>query len=124
MVSALEIYEGELIVAGGFTSAGGIVVNGIAKWNGSAWSALGTGLSSTDVRALLLDTRSNPAVLWAGSTGGLARLSLGSSSWSDASSGLSFPDVRALALDRSGTIYAGTFGGGVFQQVAHPSEIR
>ena len=88
---------------------------------GTSWSALGTGLSSTDVRALLLDTRSNPAVLWAGSTGGLARLSLGSSSWSDASSGLSFPDVRALALDRSGTIYAGTFGGGVFQRATSSS---
>jgi trimeric autotransporter adhesin len=34
-----------LYVGGGFTSAGGVTANRIAKWNGSAWSALGTGLS-------------------------------------------------------------------------------
>jgi len=36
--------NGELIVAGSFTSAGGIPANNIARWNGSAWSPLGAGL--------------------------------------------------------------------------------
>lgn len=30
-----------LYVAGSFTTAGGVVVNGIAKWDGEAWTGLG-----------------------------------------------------------------------------------
>jgi hypothetical protein len=40
------VHAGELVVCGNFTSAGGIGANRIAKWNGSAWSALGLGLNS------------------------------------------------------------------------------
>ncbi|MBK8982239.1 MAG: hypothetical protein IPM38_07930 [Ignavibacteria bacterium] len=42
-VHALTVYNGELIVGGQFTSAGGIPANYIAKWNGSSWSPLGAG---------------------------------------------------------------------------------
>jgi hypothetical protein len=38
-------------VGGQFTTAGGVVANGIAKWNGSSWSALGSGMNG-EVRAL------------------------------------------------------------------------
>ncbi|MCU0865153.1 MAG: hypothetical protein MUC36_15310 [Planctomycetes bacterium] len=34
--------NGDVIIAGAFTSAGGLAVNGIARWNG-AWSTLGAG---------------------------------------------------------------------------------
>ena len=37
--------------AAGFTTAGGVSANKVAKWNGSSWSALGSGMNST-VRAL------------------------------------------------------------------------
>ncbi len=40
---ALTVYNGELIAGGGFSNAGGSSANGIARWNGSAWQALGTG---------------------------------------------------------------------------------
>ncbi|MEI7983732.1 MAG: T9SS type A sorting domain-containing protein [Bacteroidota bacterium] len=43
-VNASTVYNGELIVGGRFTSAGGVPANYIAKWNGTSWSALGTGL--------------------------------------------------------------------------------
>jgi trimeric autotransporter adhesin len=44
-VSALKVYNGELYVGGLFQYAGNgsISANNIAKWNGSAWSAVGTG---------------------------------------------------------------------------------
>ena len=29
-----------------FTTAGGVAANYIAKWNGSAWSALGSGMDN------------------------------------------------------------------------------
>ncbi|MFN8730160.1 MAG: hypothetical protein ACK5Z4_09920, partial [Planctomyces sp.] len=37
---------GDLIAGGRFTTAGGVTVNSIARWNGSAWSALGTGMNN------------------------------------------------------------------------------
>src|SRR4051794_20494929 len=37
---------GNLYVAGSFTLAGNVVVNHIAKWDGSSWSALGSGITS------------------------------------------------------------------------------
>lgn len=42
-VYALTVYNGDLIAGGEFTTAGGENANGIARWNGSTWQALGTG---------------------------------------------------------------------------------
>jgi hypothetical protein len=38
-------YNGELYVAGTFRVAGGVASPSIAKWNGTGWSAVGTGLN-------------------------------------------------------------------------------
>jgi hypothetical protein len=43
-VIALAVSGTTLCAGGYFTSAGGVAVNYIAKWNGSAWSALGSGM--------------------------------------------------------------------------------
>ncbi|GDX53484.1 hypothetical protein LBMAG27_25310 [Bacteroidota bacterium] len=43
-VNASVVYNGELIVGGRFTCAGGVTANHIAKWNGTSWSALGAGV--------------------------------------------------------------------------------
>ena len=42
-VRTLAVYNGELYAGGTFTTAGGVSANYITKWNGSAWSALGSG---------------------------------------------------------------------------------
>lgn len=44
IVNALEVYNGELIVAGSFTSAAMVSRPRVARWNGSSWSGLGSGL--------------------------------------------------------------------------------
>ncbi len=45
---ALTVYNGELIVGGyDFTIAGGVPCNYIARWNGSNWQALGSGMDTT-----------------------------------------------------------------------------
>ncbi len=48
VAKALAVFDdgtgSALFAAGGFTAAGGIEANGIAKWNGKAWSPLGSGL--------------------------------------------------------------------------------
>lgn len=45
---AIAVYDdghGPALYAGGpFTSAGGVTVNSVGKWNGASWSALGSGL--------------------------------------------------------------------------------
>ena len=57
-VRALTVYNGELIAGGSFTSAGGVDANCIARWDGSSWQPLGSGItggyytSSTNVSAL------------------------------------------------------------------------
>ena len=46
-VFALDNYGGNLIAAGAFTNAGGVSVNNIAQWNGTSWSALGSGMNNS-----------------------------------------------------------------------------
>ncbi|MCH9057150.1 MAG: hypothetical protein IIB55_00825 [Planctomycetes bacterium] len=40
----MAVYIGELIVGGNFTTAGGMEANYIARWDGTAWSPLGSGM--------------------------------------------------------------------------------
>jgi hypothetical protein len=44
-VSALGVYNGELIAGGRFETAGGVSANNIARWNGTIWQPLGTGMA-------------------------------------------------------------------------------
>jgi len=43
-VGALTVYDGRLIAGGMFTTAGGTVAHGIASWDGTSWSPLGSGV--------------------------------------------------------------------------------
>ncbi len=70
---ALTVFDdglggGPALYAGGdFTTAGGVAANRIAKWNGTIWSALGTGMDDT-VRALTVfdDGLGGGSALYAG----------------------------------------------------------
>jgi hypothetical protein len=44
-VMALTAYNGDLYAGGFFTIAGGVPANHLAKWNGTSWSAVGSGVS-------------------------------------------------------------------------------
>jgi hypothetical protein len=52
-VSALAVSGSDLYAGGGFITAGGGAANYMAKWNGSSWSGLGSGMDSS-VNALVL----------------------------------------------------------------------
>jgi HYR domain-containing protein len=113
-----------LFVGGTFASASGVPANRIARWDGSSWTALGSGVSGV-VRALAaFDDGSGPALYAGGDftlAGGVAASRIArwnGSSWAPLGSGLNGV-VRALAAydDGSGPrLYAGgdfTLAGGV-----------
>jgi hypothetical protein len=118
---------GPALYAGGlFTSAGGVASNGIAKWDGSRWSALGSGVSGgtyPQVRSLAVYDDGNGPRLFAGGyftvAGGVAVNRIAKwdgSSWSPLGSGVGgqlsggVAEVVALTVYDDGTgpaLYAG-----------------
>src|SRR5262245_61769546 len=134
IVSALTVFDdgsGPALYAGGqFTAAGGAAADYIAKWNGSGWSALGTGMDFWVYALTVFDDGGGPALYVAGSFGtaggGPANriAKWDGSSWSALDSGL---DGFALALtvfdDGGGpALYAGgnltAAGGGTANRIA------
>jgi hypothetical protein len=100
--------QGPALYAGGqFTSAGGVSVNNLARWDGVAWSDVGGGVSgggNAEVRALtVLDDGYGPVLYVGGrftSAGGVATSNVArwnGTNWSPVGAG--FDDtVRALAV--------------------------
>jgi hypothetical protein len=120
-VYALALNGKDLYVGGQFANAGGVpYTSGIAKWDGNAWSALGTGVNNayqTTVKALAV----SGSTLYAGgyftSAGGVAANSIAKwngSSWSALGAGLRWTtggtgNVLALALIGANLYAAGEF---------------
>lgn len=45
-ISALAEYQGDLIAAGNFHRAGDVTMNNIARWDGTSWHSMGTGIGA------------------------------------------------------------------------------
>jgi hypothetical protein len=41
------VYQGSIVVSGSFTAAGGVPVNGIARWDGTTWQPFGSTLAGS-----------------------------------------------------------------------------
>ena len=115
-VLALAVSGSNLYAGGEFTTAGGVSAKYIAKWNGSSWSALGSGMNDR-VHALAVSGSSLYAAGYFTTAGGVSANYIAKwngSSWSALSSGM---DAWPLALAVSGSdLYAGgafTTAGGV-----------
>jgi PKD repeat protein len=100
---------GNLYAGGAFGTAGGVTANGVAKWNGSAWSSLGTGMNNM-VSALAFDNTGNLyAGGWFTTAGGIPANYIAKwdgSSWSALGLGMN-SYVLALVCDSTGNLYAG-----------------
>ena len=109
-VRALTVFDdggGPALYAGGdFTTAGGVAANRIAKWDGSSWTALGSGMNN-DVHALaVFDDGGGPALYAGGAfttAGGVAANRIAKwdgSSWSALGSGMTgMTSLRRLCPD-------------------------
>lgn len=103
--------NGDLVAGGTFTIAGGVSVFNIAKWNGSAWSAVGTGLSGDSPVISALTVLPNGDLIAGGrfitsiltSVNHIARWN--GSAWSALGSGMN-ERVNALALLPGGDLVA------------------
>jgi hypothetical protein len=126
-IYAVTVFDdggGPALYAGGtFTTAGGVAANSIAKWNGTSWSALGSGMAGgvfgpfVGVLAVF-DDGSGPALIAGGSfstAGDVPANNLAKwngTSWSALGSGMggSIPWVAALTVfdgDSGPALYAG-----------------
>ena len=111
--------NGDLIVGGDFTSAGGVTVNKIARWNGTSWSTLGPGLNGWWAKALAVlpdgGLIAGGAFNWVGPAWGLAVNSItrwDGTSWSALGTGMGYAtvccgEVHSLAVLPSGDVIAG-----------------
>ncbi len=133
-VYALTVFDdgsGPALYAGGqFREMDGQSANHIARWDGSAWSSLGSGISNNHVLALTTFDDGSGAALYAGgdftSAGGQTASRIAKwdgTSWSPLGSGVTFR-VHALTVfdDGSGpTLYV---GGGFTTPNAQPEVHR
>lgn len=132
-VGALAVLPNNDLVAGGwFESAGGVPASGIARWDGSAWRAMGSGVSreTYDSGVNALAVLPNGALIAAGkfaSAGGVPVNNIArwdGQSWSALGGGTqgTHPAVSSLAVLHDGSlIAAGSFesiGGSPIAQLA------
>jgi hypothetical protein len=102
-VGALAVSGNNVYAGGYFTAAGGVAANNIAQWDGSSWSALGSGIGNANYGVAALAASGSD--VYAGAEFGVSKWD--GSSWSDLDSGVGLPGlVFALAVSGS-NVYAG-----------------
>ncbi|HYF14470.1 MAG TPA: hypothetical protein VD971_05280 [Phycisphaerales bacterium] len=116
--------HGELVVGGGFTTAGGVTVNRIARWNGASWVGFGMGMSGS-VFALTVGPGGDLVAGGSFTTAGgvtvnrIARWN--GTAWSGFGTGMN-DIVNAVTVDDSGDLIAGgrfsTAGGTPVNRIA------
>ena len=112
-----------LYAGGGFTTAAGVAANYIAKWNGSSWSQLGSGMNSFVYALTVFDDGSGPALYAGGfftTAGGVAANDIAKwngSSWSQLGTGMN-SYVTALTVFDDGSGLA-LYAGGAFTSAGH-----
>jgi hypothetical protein len=107
--SAVAVKDSEIYVGGSFALAGGIQVNGIAKWDGSSWSALGSGVDLY-VNAIAVIGNDIYAAGFFNLAGGVPVNNIAKwdgNSWSPLGQGVN-SDVQCLAVNGT-DLYAGGF---------------
>jgi hypothetical protein len=110
-VYAIAISGNNVYVGGYFTNAGGIAnADGIAKWDGTAWSALGSGISTGAVYTITVNGTDVYAGGYFSDAGGVSDADFiakwDGAAWSALGSGTFSESVLAIGVDGN-TVYAG-----------------
>ena len=117
-VSSLAVVGSDVYAAGTFTTAGGVTASRIAKWNGTSWSALGSGVNASvrNLEAQGTDLIVVGSFTGAGGVTGANRIARwNGSAWSVIGSTGANATVDGLLVDGTDIYVAGDFGtiGGV-----------
>lgn len=129
-VHAMTTFDGglgpELIVGGYFTTAGGLPASNIARWNGSSWSPLGSGVNAIVTSLTVCDLGAGDVLVAGGDftfAGGVAVSAL--ASWNGvawAPLGPGFQWVSAVCVHDDGTgpdLFAAVGNAGTWSVVKH-----
>lgn len=105
-----ELPNGDLVVGGTFTTAGGATANRIARWNGSQWSTYGTGFTQTSWSVRKIDLLATGELLaWVGLSASFAAAHV----WSGFAWLQTNPDGIGTLLPNGGVAAAAAFESGV-----------
>jgi hypothetical protein len=109
-VHALAVWGTNLYAGGYFSAMGGVSANYIARWNGSAWSAVGSGMDDIVYTLALFDDKLYAGGSFANAGGTLARYVArwDGSSWSALAGGLDY-GVNGLAVSGTNLYVGGNF---------------
>jgi len=120
--------NGNVYVAGDFTSAGGVAnTNGIARWDGSSWNTVGNGVTGGSVNALALDSQgrlyAGGSFTAAGGVADTARIARWTgAAWESVATAGANGTVNDIVVSPDGTVYAGgaftTIGGTAASRIA------
>jgi len=97
--------------------------------NGSTWQKINTGLTSLNIRALVINTTGE---IFVGTANGVFRSSNNGDTWTPMNTGLSHPSVLALTINTNGHLFAGTkrptffsdVGGAIFRSTDNGANWR
>jgi hypothetical protein len=113
LIFAMAVYNNQLYVAGSFTSINGVAANNIARWNGSVWSAAGTGSGVPGDYINALCVYNNNLYAGGGQSGNCEKWN--GTSWSVAGN---FTNSGAWGYLRSMGVYNGElYVGGTFDSI-------
>ncbi|RKZ12892.1 hypothetical protein DRQ53_14155, partial [bacterium] len=111
-VSAIEVTNNDVYVAGDFSDAGGVPAENIARWDGANWNALGGGLTHSFQNTVVFAMEEQGGTIYAGGkftdAGGAPAANIAmwdGSTWSALGSGMD--DIVFSVVAHGGDIYAG-----------------
>jgi hypothetical protein len=108
-INGIAYSKGSLYIAGNFSIAGTVFANKIAKWDGTKWNPLGTGMNGS-IGALACDKAGNLFACGAfDSSNGVAMRHVAKwdgGAWRPLGNGLN-KEAYAIAIDSSGIVYVG-----------------
>jgi diguanylate cyclase (GGDEF)-like protein len=115
-----ELFEGRMVIAVLEDSSGrmwfGTRTNGLWRYDGQDWRSFTTDDCLPDMRVGGLTERADGSI-WFGSPAGAVRLIDDECTTFGRDQGLFADSVKFVHEDRTGTLWLGTFGGGVIRQV-------